>query len=94
MGHRERVTPAFTIKIPLVAIGDGVSDGWSENGPARAGEPFLTYPRRAAELVILGLAKVDDTRATETDFKILKFCIARLPAEMIARARRAGRWPV
>jgi hypothetical protein len=93
MDHRERVTPAFTIKIPLIAIADHILDGWSENGPVRAGEPFLTYPRRAAELVVFGLAKVDVDRVYESDLDVLEFCIDRLPVEMIARAWAAGLRP-
>jgi hypothetical protein len=93
MGDRELAAPVFTIKIPMIAIANGVSDGWTDFPPAQAGESFLTYPRRAAELVVFGSAKVDDARATKTHRKILEFCIGRLPAEMIVQARRAGLRP-
>jgi hypothetical protein len=77
----------------MIAVADRIHDGWSENGPVRAGEPFLTYPRRAAELVVFGLAKVDVDRVNEEDLDALEFCIDRLPIEMIVRAWAAGLRP-
>jgi hypothetical protein len=93
MGHRERVSPYFKIKIPLIAVADHIFDGWSERPPVRAGESFLAPPVRAAELVVFGSAKIDTDRVNEEDLDALEFCIDRLPVEMIVRAWAAGLRP-
>jgi hypothetical protein len=93
MGHRERVSPYFALKIPLIAVADGIRDGWSNFPPARAGETFLAPPTRAADLVLFGLARVDVDRITEEGLDALEICLDKMPPEMIVRAWAAGLRP-